>query len=436
MFVNGVGQGAPGGGIGGAANRIFLTIWDGGGFDTYDMSNYSNGLTINLTPGTWSVTSDTQRAYLGNGHFAQGTVYNAMQFNGDPASLIENAIGGSGNDTIIGNSANNTIDGGPGTDTAVYSGIRSQYQITLNQSGVFHIFDMRSGTPDGVDDVSNVEWFQFADGTVGASNLLSAVAGKLAPVQESGNFNGDTDANGDVLWRHDTGQVYIWEMDGLQTKAEGTIVHAAVPNDWHIQGIGDFDGDLDSDLVWRHDSGTVYFWEMNGLQVKTEGTIVHAAVPNDWHIQGVGDFDGDGKSDLVWRHDSGTVYFWEMNGLQVKTEGTILHAAVPNDWHVNGVGDFDGDGKDDILWRHDSGQVYIWEMNGLQVKAEGAVAHAAVPNDWQVQAIGDYDADGKSDILWRHDSGQVYIWEMNGLQVKNEGAVAHAPVPNDWHIVA
>jgi hypothetical protein len=44
---------------------------------------------------------------------------------------------------------------------------------------------------------------------------------------------------------------------------------------------------------------------MDGLNVKTEGTIAHAAVPNDWHVQDVGDFDGDAKSDILWRHDSG-----------------------------------------------------------------------------------------------------------------------------------
>ena len=36
--INGVGQGLPGG------NRIFMTIWDGGGHDTYDFSNYTTNL--------------------------------------------------------------------------------------------------------------------------------------------------------------------------------------------------------------------------------------------------------------------------------------------------------------------------------------------------------------------------------------------------------
>jgi hypothetical protein len=204
---------------------------------------------------------------------------------------------------------------------------------------------------------------------------------------------------------------------------------------WRARDVShDFDGDGKSGVLWRHDSGQVYFWEMDGLGIKAEGGVAHAPVPNDWHIQDIGDFNGDGKSDLLWRQDSGQVYLWEMDGLQIKAEGAPAHALVPNDWHIEGLGDFNGDGKSDILWRQDSGQVYFWEMDGLQIKAEGAAAHALVPNDWHIQDIGDYNSDGKSDILWRHDSGQVYLWEMNGLQITAEGAVSHAPVPGDWHI--
>jgi microcystin-dependent protein len=253
-------------------------------------------------------------------------------------------------------------------------------------------------------------------------------------IEGTGDF--DADRSSDILWRHDSGQVYVWEMNGLNVKTEGTIAHAAVPSTWHVEGVSDFDGDLKSDVLWRHDSGQVYIWEMDGLGTKAEGSVVHAAVPNDWHIQGVGDFDGDGKSDILWRHDSGQVYIWEMDSLGVKAEGGVVHAAVPNDWHIQGVGDFDGDGKSDILWRHDSGQVYIWEMDGLNVKTEGTIAHAPVTSDWHVQSVGAQYGDSNSDILWRHDSGQVYVWEMNGLQIKAEGGIAHAAVPNDWHILA
>jgi hypothetical protein len=60
----------------------------------------------------------------------------------------------------------------------------------------------------------------------------------------------------------------------------------------------DFDADSKSGVLWRHESGQVQFWEMDGLGIKTEGGVAHAPVPNDWHIQGAGDFDGDGNNDV------------------------------------------------------------------------------------------------------------------------------------------
>lgn len=111
MFIDGVGQGTPGG------NRIFRTVWDGNGTDTYDLSNYANGVSINLAPGSYSVFSTGQLANLGNGNFAKGNVYNALQYNSDARSLIENATGGAGNDSIVGNAANNTLIGGEGADS-------------------------------------------------------------------------------------------------------------------------------------------------------------------------------------------------------------------------------------------------------------------------------------------------------------------------------
>jgi serralysin len=114
MFVSGVGQGQPG------DNRIFRTIWDGNGIDTYDFSNYNTNLSINLKPGAWSDLDrggDHQRADLGLGNSARGHVFNALQYQGDKRSLIENAIGGSGNDQIVANQADNFLSGGSGKDT-------------------------------------------------------------------------------------------------------------------------------------------------------------------------------------------------------------------------------------------------------------------------------------------------------------------------------
>ncbi|MDO9500972.1 M10 family metallopeptidase C-terminal domain-containing protein [Falsiroseomonas sp.] len=119
VFVDGIGQGAPG------ANIILLTIWDGGGIDTYDFAAYGTDLRIDLTPGAGSLLAVNQLADLTPAntgeargtHLAQRNVYNALLYQDDPRSLIENAVGGSGNDHILGNQAANWLRGGAGADT-------------------------------------------------------------------------------------------------------------------------------------------------------------------------------------------------------------------------------------------------------------------------------------------------------------------------------
>jgi serralysin len=113
-FVDGIGQGRPGEGAAGATNKVFLTLWDGGGSDTFDLSNYATGVNVDLSPGGWSILSSAQLATLDSrdGTKARGNVFNSLLFEGNTASLIENATGGTGADTLAGNQAMNRLDGG------------------------------------------------------------------------------------------------------------------------------------------------------------------------------------------------------------------------------------------------------------------------------------------------------------------------------------
>ncbi len=104
-------------GIDAGGNRIFATIWDGGGKDTYDLTAYSDNLVIDLRPGGYSKFSDVQLANLGTGEYARGNIFNALLFEGDKRSLIENAKGGSGDDLMLGNQAKNKLKGNGGNDT-------------------------------------------------------------------------------------------------------------------------------------------------------------------------------------------------------------------------------------------------------------------------------------------------------------------------------
>ncbi|MFV0408136.1 MAG: Hint domain-containing protein [Paracoccus sp. (in: a-proteobacteria)] len=127
MSINGVGQGEA------LADVTFRTVWDGNGKDTYDFSNFTTDLSLDLRPGQFidlDVGGELLRARLNAGHtstgswggveyrvYASGHIYNALQYEGDARSLIENAIGGTGADLLIGNIADNALSGGDGNDT-------------------------------------------------------------------------------------------------------------------------------------------------------------------------------------------------------------------------------------------------------------------------------------------------------------------------------
>jgi Ca2+-binding RTX toxin-like protein len=80
-------------------NPVFC-IWDAGGNDTLDASGFGT----------------SQRIFLGEGEFSSiGSLTDNVSI--AFGARIENAIGGSGNDTISGNDSNNRLDGGGGDDT-------------------------------------------------------------------------------------------------------------------------------------------------------------------------------------------------------------------------------------------------------------------------------------------------------------------------------
>jgi hypothetical protein len=123
---------------------------------------------------------------------------------------------------------------------------------------------------------------------------------------------------------------------------------------------------------------------MNGRTLPPAIGIL-GAVPSDWQVKGIGDFDGDGNADVLWQHPAtGTVAAWFMNGRTLPPAIGIL-GAVPSDWQVKGIGDFDGDGNADVLWQHPAtGTVAAWFMNG-RTTAPAIGMLGAVPSDWQVK---------------------------------------------------
>src|SRR5262249_3670962 len=96
--INGVA--APDTGITGT-NKIFSTVWTQGATSTYDLSNFSDDAILDMRPGQWMAFSKSQIADLNSDaaagtakYQAQGNIYNALLFNGDTKSEINNLIAG------------------------------------------------------------------------------------------------------------------------------------------------------------------------------------------------------------------------------------------------------------------------------------------------------------------------------------------------------
>ncbi len=75
-----------------------------------------------------------------------------------------------GNDSITGGRGNDVIDGGNGSDTSIYSGEFSNYSFTRSTSSI-EVADQRTGTNDGTDTLTSIEYIQFSDQTVEESKV-------------------------------------------------------------------------------------------------------------------------------------------------------------------------------------------------------------------------------------------------------------------------
>ena len=155
-------------------------IFDNGGIDTLDFSGGLFSQRINLTAETFSdVNGHNLNLYIARG------------------VAIENAIGGSGDDTIIQNAANNFLNGGAGIDTVSYDAATAGIGLDLN------IAAAQNTGGAGIDTVTNFEHVigsAFADTLIASATTWSLtggagddllVAGPTVPPGSLGMYGGD-----------------------------------------------------------------------------------------------------------------------------------------------------------------------------------------------------------------------------------------------------
>ncbi len=415
-IVKNIGPGSTNGGVSifkAYGNRVLFQADDGTNGSELWISDGTNAGTVRLT--------DVVQLGTGMGSLSGiGSNITTVPLANNTAGS-ESLTGNSSDDAMIGGGGNDTINGAGGTDAAIYSGNRSQYRI-LNTASGLKIADLRGGTPDGTDTVTNTEVFVFG------TNQSLVLGSKLGP-QSLQNFNPAglvnlSDFNSDLLFQQNGGSVALWTMNGSVIANSFGIGNAGA--DWHVRASGDFDGDGDSDLIWQQDTGSIVVWTMNGTAMGSSAFVANPGVTN--HIKDTADFNNDGKADVLLQADNGTVSIWNMNG--AVASGVVVGNAGA-DWKAIAAGDFNGDGKADILWQQDTGSVVVWLMNGAGVMTQ-SVFLANPTAAWHVKDAFDFNNDGQADIVLQHDNGLVAVWTVNNMVAT--GVVAGPNPGTTWHV--
>jgi Ca2+-binding RTX toxin-like protein len=232
-------------------NKIpVLTIWDGGGKDTLDLSGFNADNIIDINEGAFSsagdkLTSD-QKAYWGeyfgittDAEWADFFANNGLGPDGRPVdniaiaygAKIENAVGGSGNDTMIGNALNNvltgnggndllaggagadTLKGGDGLDTASYetsaSGVIATLILNVGLSG-----DAKGDVYSSIENLIGSNFGDILTGALKTNSNLAGLGGDDFLYGGNGVNRLDGGAGNDILVGGKGNDIFVFANDG------------------------------------------------------------------------------------------------------------------------------------------------------------------------------------------------------------------------------
>lgn len=254
-----------------------LCIYDAGGdSDTLDLSGWSSNAIISLIPGTFSDANDMTK----NISIARGTI-------------IENAIGGSGNDSITGNDVANLLVGGKGNDKLIGGDLSSQDIDTADYSpsrsanvgmtsGITVNMSLGSGqvTNDGFGNRDTLVSIEKIIGT--DSHDFIYFGGPLKIVDGGGGSD-------KVSFYHSTSAVQINLNEPTQ--------HGGSSGEVELHNVEEADGSAFDDIIRLKDTGYTFTWANAGNDTIYGGhgnSVGYGDAGNDtfYHLGGISTFDG------------------------------------------------------------------------------------------------------------------------------------------------
>jgi serralysin len=220
-----------------------MTIWDAGGTDTIAYASATGGV-IDLRPGVEGGSNLGTQVYAvdsSNQYHAIDNVWIAY------GAIIENAVGGSGDDTLIGNDADNTLTGNTGSDSFAGGGGNDTYVID-QAAEIGSISEDSGGGNDTV-----IAAFSGADVSIDLSTVADV---ENVRITGNGTF---------LLTGNDADNI-------LQGNSAATIIHGGAGNDM-------LDGKAGADTLYGESGDDLYF--VDNLQ----DVIVEAAAEGNDSVQ-------------------------------------------------------------------------------------------------------------------------------------------------------
>jgi|GEM_PF-538970 len=303
----------------------YFGIWDAGGTDTISYSGTRN-TTIDLRPAT--ILSE-----IGGGGFVS---FASGVFGGVTIArnvVIENATGGSGNDTLTGNTSANRLDGGAGADT-LNGGAGNDTYLVDNLGDV--ILDT-----DGDDLVESAVTFTLAVGmerlTLTGASAISGTGNEAANTLRGNGADNALHGNGGA--------------DSLYGEGGGDTISGGLGADTAYGGAaGDIVYGDDGDDVLIGEGGTDQIYGGAGadsIDAGSENDTVYAGLGNDLAQGGLGAdvLIGEGGNDQLYGGD-------DDDSIDGGTEDDIVYAGAGADF-VRG-----SDGSDILIGEGGNDQLY------------------------------------------------------------------------------
>jgi subtilisin-like proprotein convertase family protein len=366
---------------------------DSAGNDTVNAAAVSTAMTLDLSGGTSEIAG---RAIT----LASGTV-------------IENAIGGDGDDAITGNFADNRLAGGRGED--VISGGAGADDM----SGDAGEDELRGDS--GHDRIQGGAGADLLIGGADADVMTGGEGRDVFEFRTGDGFDRITDfatgAGGDVLHLVDVSPASLRVRDYHVADGFGGL--SLGTNADTLLAQGDFDADGRLDLLFRGADASITMWTLDGNGVA--GTVDLGTFGHSWSVLGGDEMLAGGTADLL-AGDPGTGDFSivSVNGSQLSSINLGKPLSVAS---VVATGDFIGYGSTNMLIHNRvDNHMYLWWVDPNSQGLAG-IDLGAYWAQVDYIASGNFFSYGMTDLLVRNRyDNHLYMWWVDQPRSIVDGA--------------